>query len=350
MENCCIFMIKLRNKLLTEASLISRRKSTIEDINNSYLGLLDNIIGFSNREDREVYDLVKFQDSLIKSDKINNRFLFMDSDNTLVLDLDVYLDSGFQGLKDEIYINFNKLFDIINKGNINLKCITIQGNVGKPLNLLELKFYSTALSSENIKSPFTIKFDDKKGNLNSNDDGLYMDNIQQVSPYLNLINIYYKIVFKSNLTDSNYRFTLEDPKKTVMNKGIRFKMYDNVIVDEDLKVLKIDFDYSKNNVYDNMEINKIIKTFKRQGTPLSYYFNYQEFLDYLLQYKGSTFFQNGHPYTLFNSKPKNNEMFIRLDKESESSYYINIYSKYYKNHKILYHSKEKNKGIIIYFF
>ena len=49
MENCCIFMIKLRNKLLTEASLISRRKSTIEDINNSYLGLLDNIIGFSNR-------------------------------------------------------------------------------------------------------------------------------------------------------------------------------------------------------------------------------------------------------------------------------------------------------------
>ena len=348
MENYYIFMFKLtklKNKLISEASLISRKKSTIEDINNSYLGLLDNIIGFSNREDRESYDLIKFQDSLIRSRKINNRFLFMDSDNTLVLDLDIYLDGGFQGLKDEIYINFNKLFDEIKKGNINLKCITIQGNVGKPLNLLELNFYSSALSSENIKFPFTIKFDDKNGNLNSNDDGLYMDNIQQVSPYLNLINIYYKIFFESNLTDSNYRFTLEDPKKTVMNKGIRFKMYDSVIQDEDLKVLKKEFDFSKVKEYDVVEINKIIKTFKRQGTPLSYYFNYQEFVDYLLQYKGSTFFQNGHPYTLFNSKPKNNEMFIRLDKESESSYYINIYSKYYKNHKILYYSKEKKKRV-----
>lgn len=345
-------MIKLRNKLLTEASLISRKKSTIDNINNDYLvNTLDNIIGFSNREDKGEYDLVKFQDFLIKSSKINNKFIFI-KNNTLVLDLDIYKNNGFNGFSGEIYINFSKLLSF----NNNIDKLLIRGSLGDKTvtGIMDIDFNGEVLSDFKNESGkgFTIEYDNKKGN-NNRSDILYIANFTQISPNINFINISNNIYFKSDLT-SKYRLTFEDPKKNIMNRGIRLQIFDTILDLDDLKKLYDIFIKSDLNNYDEYDISKIINNFKYTETPLSYYFDHPEFVDYLLQYKGSKIFQNGHPYSNFSKKSKTNEIFIRLDKESEISYYINRYSKYYKNHKILYHSKRKNenskRGVIIYFF
>lgn len=347
-----IKLTKLKNKLILEASLISRKISKAEDINNNYLiNLLDNIIGFSNREDREEYDLVKFQDSLIKSGKINNNFIFI-KNNTLVLDLDIYKNNGFKGFDGEIYINFSKLLSF----NKNIDKLLIRGSLGDKsvTGIMDIDFNGEVLSDFKNESGkgFTIEYDNKKGN-NNRDDVLYISNFTKISPNINFINISNNIYFKSDLT-SKYRLTFKDPKENIMNRGIRLQIFDTVLDLDDLKILYDIFIKSNLNNYDEYDISKIINNFKYSETPLSYYFDYPEFVDYLLQYKGSRIFQNGHPYSNFLKKSKTNEMFIRLDKESEVSYYINRYSKYYKNHKVLYHSKRKNenskRGVIIYFF
>ena len=347
-----IKLTKLKNKLISESSLISRKISKTEDINNNYLiSLLDNIIGFSNREDKEEYDLVKFQDSLIKSGKINNNFIFI-KNNTLVLDLDIYKNNGFKGFDGEIYINFSKLLSF----NKNIDKLLIRGNLGDKsvTEIMDIDFNGEVLSDFKNESGkgFIIEYDNKKGN-NNRDDILYIPNFTKISPNINFINISNNIYFKSDLT-GKYRLMFEDPKKNIMNRGIRLQIFDTVLDLDDLKKLYDIFIKSNLNNYDEYDISKIINNFKYSETPLSYYFDYPEFVDYLLQYKGSRIFQNGHPYSNFSRKSKTNEMFIRLDKESEVSYYINRYSKYYKNHKVLYHSKRKNenskRGVIIYFF
>ena len=252
-------MINLRNKLITESALISRKISKVEDINNDYLiSLLDNIIGFSNREDREEYDLVKFHDSLTKSGKINNKFIFI-KNSTLVLDLDIYKNNGLKGFDGEIYVNFSKLLSF----NKNIDKLLIRGSLGDKIvnKIMDINFNGEVLSDFNNESGkgFTIEYDDKKGN--NKGDVLYIANFTSISPNINFINISNNIYFKSDLT-SKYRLTFEDPKKNIMNKGIKLQIFDTVLDLDDLKKL-YDIGIKSNlNKYDEYDVSQIINNFK----------------------------------------------------------------------------------------
>ena len=326
----------LKNKLVSESSLYSRKSNTsIEELEGFYLEKFDGIFEVTARRKPNKDSLSTINKSINNS---NKRIYYLDekSSDTIIFNMDHY----FEITKDtptnvQLYIDFDRLINdnkfkeihrVLIKGN--LKVFTFG------LGIFDLGKKGLDFPSNNKK--FILEYENNGNESNGN--FINLKNIYNIGSNIEIINISTSINGRHNLEREGNFIQLKDPTSSIISKGIRLLNIEDLL-----------FEKNEQKILKRLD-HKLLTSY----VSLSEFFEHQKVIDIIITKKGGKLLKNGNPYTTNFWAKEEVMIWVSPDglKKGEPNIYIKNYSKFYKNYRVLEDSKGMSHkyGKLLYFY